>query len=131
MDTTHGARRIELIGEYDLSQKAEVAALFGALAPDGPATINMTEVSYVDSSFLHELLKLRKRLGHPITLLGRRNAVSISSPMGRGGPKGRLLAGRGWAFVAELRPRLPTGRSAFLQQSAQKPVSMRRKGEIA
>lgn len=71
MDTSVNARRIELIGEYDLSQKVEIATLFGALAPDGPATIDMSEVNYVDSSFLNELLKLRKRLGHPITLLVR------------------------------------------------------------
>lgn len=71
MDTLDSGRRIELVGEYDLSQKAEIAALFGALAPDGPATIDMSQVSYVDSNFLVELLKLRKRLVHPITLLVR------------------------------------------------------------
>lgn len=71
MDTRRDARRIELTGECDLSQIAEIAALFGALAPDGPATIDMSGVTYVDSNLLHELLKLRKRLGHPITLLVR------------------------------------------------------------
>jgi anti-anti-sigma regulatory factor len=65
-----GARRIELVGEYDLSQITETAALFDALSPDGPATIDMTRVSYVDSSFLKELVKLRARLiPHRITLL--------------------------------------------------------------
>lgn len=64
------ARTIELVGEYDLTQKAEVASLFGALAPDGPAVIDMARVTYVDSSFIHELLSLRKRFKlQPITLL--------------------------------------------------------------
>lgn len=66
------SRRIELVGEYDLSQKPDLAALFGALEPHGPATIDMTQVTYVDSSFLKELVKLRKRLiPHRITLLVR------------------------------------------------------------
>lgn len=63
-------RTIELVGEYDLAQRAEVASLFEALAPDGPAVIDMARVTYVDSSFMHELLKLRKRIKpQRITLL--------------------------------------------------------------
>lgn len=69
-------RRLELVGEYDLSQRDETAALFGALSPNGPATIDMSRVDYVDSSFLHELVKLRKRLTpHRITLVVRSEAV--------------------------------------------------------
>jgi len=65
-------RRIELVGEYDISQKPDVAALFRALEPGGPATIDLRRVTYVDSSFLNELVKLRTRfIPHPITLLVR------------------------------------------------------------
>ncbi len=69
-------RRIELVGEYDVSQKRELAALFGALEPGGPATIDLTRVTYVDSSFLNELVKLRTRfIPHQITLLVRSDNV--------------------------------------------------------
>lgn len=69
-------RRLELIGEYDLNQKGELGALFRALSPDGPATIDMSRVTYVDSSFLQELVRLRKRLTpHRITLLVRSDNV--------------------------------------------------------
>lgn len=69
-------RRVELAGDYDVSQKHELAALFRALEPGGPATIDMTKVTYIDSSFLHELMKLRARLmGQRITLLVRSDNV--------------------------------------------------------
>jgi len=63
--------RIELDGEYDLSQKEVLASLFGDLRADGPAAIDLTKVTYVDSTFLNALAVLRGRFnGHPITLLG-------------------------------------------------------------
>ncbi|MFY9883158.1 MAG: STAS domain-containing protein, partial [Candidatus Cybelea sp.] len=63
--------RIELCGEYDLSTKEEIASLFGSLRAGGPAVIDMTKVTYIDSTFLHELAGLRSRfMPHPITLLG-------------------------------------------------------------
>jgi anti-anti-sigma factor len=63
--------RIELDGEYDLSQKEVLASLFGALRADGPVTIDLTNVTYIDSTFLNALAALRGRVnGHPITLLG-------------------------------------------------------------
>jgi anti-anti-sigma factor len=68
--------RIELNGEYDISQKEAIASLFGSLRPDGPAVIDLTKCTYVDSTFLSELVRLRKRLKeHPITLLGASGAV--------------------------------------------------------
>lgn len=67
----HGARRIELEGEYDLANRASLASLFETLAPDGPAVIDMTRVTYVDSTALREFFDLRSRLKeHPVTLLG-------------------------------------------------------------
>ena len=69
-------RRLELVGEYDLTQKQELGALFGALPPDGPATIDLSRVTYVDTTFLHELVKLRSRLiPHRITLVVRSDNV--------------------------------------------------------
>lgn len=78
MDTAQKGqtRRIELAGEYDVSQKQELAALFEALPRDGPAIIDMTRVTFIDSSFLQELTKLRARLmPHRITLLVRSDNV--------------------------------------------------------
>lgn len=69
-------RRLELVGEYDLTQKGDVGALFRALSPGGPATIDMSRVTYVDSSFLYELTRLRKRLiPHRVTLVVRSESV--------------------------------------------------------
>ncbi|HET6275325.1 MAG TPA: STAS domain-containing protein [Candidatus Cybelea sp.] len=53
---------VSLEGEYDLSRRDEVAALFGALDGNGPAIVDMAKVTYVDSSFLYELVALRSRL---------------------------------------------------------------------
>jgi anti-anti-sigma regulatory factor len=60
---TDSRRRIELEGEYDLSQREQIAALFGSLRADGPVVI--------DSTFLHLLAALRLRFkGQSITLTG-------------------------------------------------------------
>jgi anti-anti-sigma factor len=68
MDIT---RHIRLQGEYDLSDKEALAALFGSLSADGPALIDMSDVTYFDSTGLHALANLRSRLGeYPVTLLG-------------------------------------------------------------
>jgi anti-anti-sigma factor len=76
MGKTPNTRRIELRGEYDVSQKEAIASLFEALRPDGPAVIDMTKCTYVDSTFLSELVKLRQRFKeHPITLLGASGSV--------------------------------------------------------
>ncbi|HTA55177.1 MAG TPA: STAS domain-containing protein [Candidatus Acidoferrales bacterium] len=68
---TDFSRRVELDGEYDLSRKEQIATLFGALRADGPVTIDLARVTYIDSTFLHELAALRFRLkGQSITLTG-------------------------------------------------------------
>ncbi len=80
MDTLHRiqTRRIELVGQYDHSQKPELATLFEALAPGAPATIDMTKVTDIDSSVLKELVKLRKRLTpHKMTLLVRSDNIRL------------------------------------------------------
>jgi anti-anti-sigma factor len=72
VDRAHnGARRLQLVGEYDIADKDTLAALFGALAPDGAVVIDMTKVTYIDSTFLHQIEALRSRLKqHRVTLLG-------------------------------------------------------------
>jgi anti-anti-sigma factor len=63
--------RIELEGEYDLSRKAELAALFASIGGDDPLIIDMAKVSYLDSTVLHELLQLRSsHRERQITLAG-------------------------------------------------------------
>jgi anti-anti-sigma factor len=63
------AHYIRLSGEYDIARKSEIAAAFDGLTNGAPVTIDMTDVSYVDSSFLNELMRLRlKEL--PVTLIG-------------------------------------------------------------
>jgi anti-anti-sigma factor len=72
MDRVHGgARHLQMVGEYDIADKDTLAALFGALAPDGAVVIDMTKVTYIDSTFLHQIHALRLRLKqHRVTLLG-------------------------------------------------------------
>jgi anti-anti-sigma factor len=72
MDRAHnGARRLQLVGDYDIADKDTLAALFGALPPDGAVVIDMTKVRYIDSTFLHQIDDLRLRLKqHRVTLLG-------------------------------------------------------------
>jgi anti-anti-sigma factor len=68
---TDSRRRIELEGEYDLSQREQIAALFGSLHADGPIVIDLTKVTFIDSTFLHLLAALRLRFkGQSITLTG-------------------------------------------------------------
>lgn len=65
------ADRIALDGEYDLSRKDEVAELFKTLDGDGALVIDLTNVTYIDSTVLHELAALRLRWAdRSITLEG-------------------------------------------------------------
>jgi anti-anti-sigma factor len=54
-------RRVELNGEYDLSRKGELALLFASLDANEPIVVDMADVTYIDSNFLHELVALRNR----------------------------------------------------------------------
>ena len=69
-------QRIQLDGEYDLSRKEELVAVLGSLSAKGPAVVDMTTVTYVDSTFLRELAGLQirfKRWG--VTLVGVSAAI--------------------------------------------------------
>lgn len=62
--------RLELRGEYDLTNRDDIASLFRALRADGPAVIDMAKVTYIDSTVLHQLVELRSRFkDHLVTLL--------------------------------------------------------------
>jgi anti-anti-sigma factor len=76
-DIDTGTGYVQLIGEYDLSRQPEVAQCFAALPGGRPITIDMRQVTYVDSTFLGELAALRFRLQEiPVTLLGVRPNVA-------------------------------------------------------
>lgn len=62
---------IELSGEYDLARKQELAGLFAGIDGKTAITVDMREVTYVDSSFLTELVAMRLRLQErSVTLVG-------------------------------------------------------------
>ncbi|MBV8531092.1 MAG: STAS domain-containing protein [Candidatus Eremiobacteraeota bacterium] len=62
--------RIALDGEWDLSRRDELIALFSALTLDGPATIDCSGVTYADSTVLSVLAALKLKFADvPITLL--------------------------------------------------------------
>lgn len=63
-------RRVVLEGEYDLTRKLELAALFSKLDTGGPLVIDLSAVTYLDSTVLRELAELRLRCPHSITLVG-------------------------------------------------------------
>jgi len=61
--------RVTLDGEYDLTRKEEIAVLFAALDISEPVHVDLTNVTYMDSTVLHELAALRLRCDD-ITLAG-------------------------------------------------------------
>lgn len=56
--TAHG---IALEGEYDIADRGALATLFGTICADAPATIDLTNVTYLDATILTELVKLHAR----------------------------------------------------------------------
>jgi anti-anti-sigma factor len=61
----------ELEGEYDIARRPELAAKFATITNGEPVTIDMTRVSYVDSTFLGELTAMRLRaVERTVTLVG-------------------------------------------------------------
>jgi anti-anti-sigma factor len=63
--------QVALDGEWDLSRKAELIALLGTLAKNSPATIDLRECTYADSTTFSILAALQLKFREvPITLLG-------------------------------------------------------------
>ena len=70
-ESAASVERLELHGEYDLSRKEELAALLASVTSEKPVVLDLTRVTYVDSSFLNQLGSLRSRLPESkITLRG-------------------------------------------------------------
>jgi anti-anti-sigma factor len=62
---------VKLTGEYDLARKAELETAFDSVPTTEPLTIDLSDVSYVDSTFLNVIASLSFRFqGIPITLRG-------------------------------------------------------------
>jgi len=65
---------LQLLGEYDIARKDELRAIFahvGESSNGDPITIDMSRVTYVDSTFLNELASMcLRRQGQPVTLVG-------------------------------------------------------------
>ncbi|HMF27621.1 MAG TPA: STAS domain-containing protein [Candidatus Cybelea sp.] len=76
MNHASAARRVMLEGEYDLTRKAEIATLFQTLDGDGDLVIDLTNVTYLDSTILDELAALRRRSAQrSITLSGANDHI--------------------------------------------------------
>ncbi len=76
VDATDSRKRlIKLDGEYDLRRKDEIAGVFGSIDGESSVVIDMTSVTYIDSTFLRELTMLRRRAGAKITLVGANEHV--------------------------------------------------------
>lgn len=69
-DGSSSHHHVKLWGEYDIARKQELGAAFASINGE-PVTIDMSEVTYVDSTFLHELASMRLRCQErPVTLVG-------------------------------------------------------------
>jgi anti-anti-sigma factor len=66
-------RRVELEGEYDLARKPELSSLFASVIEEA-VTLDFTKVTYVDSLFMQELIRLRHRLPEGAITLANPNA---------------------------------------------------------
>ena len=67
---------LRLDGEYDLTREDELIALFERLDGDRPITIDLTQVTYIDSTVFKELAKLRLRVPDcSITIAGANHQI--------------------------------------------------------
>ena len=69
-DDLHSAT-LRLAGEYDIARRDEFAKLLQSVNGSAPLVIDMADVTYVDSTFLNELARLRlSDKNRSITLAG-------------------------------------------------------------
>jgi HptB-dependent secretion and biofilm anti anti-sigma factor len=69
-------KRFALDGEYDLSRRAEVAELFESVDGQPSVVIDLSNVTYIDSTILGALAVLRQRdPGRSIRLAGANEQV--------------------------------------------------------
>jgi anti-anti-sigma factor len=62
---------VHLTGELDLSNVSSLRAKLGAV--NGPAVVDLSDVTYLDSTALNELAKLRRRVGSVTLVVGSAN----------------------------------------------------------
>ncbi len=68
---------IRLCGEYDIARKGELAETFASITNGDAVTLDMSDVTYVDSTFLNELASMRLRCQErTVTLVGVRANVA-------------------------------------------------------
>jgi anti-anti-sigma factor len=68
---------VRLTGEYDIARREELARLFQSIDGQRPLVIDMSDVSYVDSTFLNELANLRlSDKGRSITISGANEHIA-------------------------------------------------------
>lgn len=69
--TARRGHKIALEGEWDFTRRREIASLFESIDGRGPLLIDLTTLSYIDSTILHEIGRLRiKSAERSITLAG-------------------------------------------------------------
>jgi anti-anti-sigma factor len=62
---------VRLAGELDLSNVSSLRAKLGAI--EGPAVVDLSDVTYLDSTALYELALLRRRVGSVALVVGSPN----------------------------------------------------------
>jgi anti-anti-sigma factor len=82
---------VRLAGELDLSNVSSLRAKLGAI--DGPAVVDLSEVTYLDSAALNELALLRRRVGTVALVVGSANVRRTLEIVGFG-TSFRIVANR-------------------------------------
>lgn len=82
---------VRLAGELDLSNVSSLRAKLGAI--DGPAVVDLSEVTYLDSAALNELALLRRRVGTVALVVGSANVRRTLEIVGFG-TSFRIVASR-------------------------------------
>jgi anti-anti-sigma factor len=70
-DTVESLASVHLAGELDLSNVSSLRAKLGAV--NGPAVVDLSDVTYLDSTALNELALLRRRVDTVALVVGSAN----------------------------------------------------------
>ncbi len=63
------AHELAFHGEFDISQKAQIEREFEELGETGPhatTILDLTDVGYIDTTFLNALVSIQKRVAHDL-----------------------------------------------------------------
>ena len=79
VDPLDGKRGLHLAGELDMESAHMLERAFAALPPSGPATLDLSELTFIDSSGLHAIVEFaRTQNGNGAVVL-----TGLSAPMVR------------------------------------------------